>query len=71
MLKSKDPVIGQKYNLIFIIIEKLTKWGYFIPYTEEMSVKDIAQVYTKEVFTQYRALAKIILDYNIRFILAF
>ena len=31
-------------------MEKLTKWGYFIPYIEEMSAEDIAQVYTKEVF---------------------
>ena len=71
LLKLKNLVTGQEYDLIFIIIEKLTKWGYFILYTEEMSVEDIAQVYTKEVFTQYRAPIKIILDRNIRFILAF
>ena len=50
LLKLKNLVTGQEYDLIFIIIEKLTKWGYFILYTEEMSVEDIAQVYTKEVF---------------------
>ena len=40
-------------------------------YTEEILVKDIAQVYIKEVFSKYRVLDKIILDRDTRFILAF
>ena len=71
LLKLKDPIIGQEYNTIFIIIDKLTKQGYFIAYTEEISVKNIAQVYIKEVFIKYRVLNKIILDRDIRFILTF
>ena len=42
LLKSKDPITGQEYNSIFIIVDKFTKWGYFITYTEEISVEDIA-----------------------------
>ena len=71
LLKLKDPITGQKYNSIFIIIDKFTKWGYFIAYTEEILVKDIVQVYIKEVFARYRVLNKIILDKDTRFILAF
>ena len=41
LLKLKDPITGQKHNTIFIIINKFTKWGYFIIYTEEISVEDI------------------------------
>ena len=52
-------------------MDKFTKWGYFITYTEEISVEDIAQVYIKEVFLKYRVLNKIILDKNTRFILVF
>ena len=48
--KLKDPITKQEYDSIFIIINKFTKWGYFIAYTEEILVKDIAQVYIKEVF---------------------
>ncbi len=33
---------GQVYNAILVIIDKLTKWGYFIAYTEEILVEDIA-----------------------------
>ena len=71
LLKLKDPIIGQEYNSIFIIIDKFTKQGYFITYIKEILVKDIAQVYIKEVFIKYRVLAKIILDKDIRFISAF
>ena len=56
---------------IFIIINKFTKWEYFITYTEKILVEDIAQIYIKEVFIKHRALAKIILNRNIRFITAF
>ena len=50
LLKLKDPITGQKYNSIFIIIDKFTKWEYFITYIKEILVKDIVQVYVKEVF---------------------
>ena len=69
--KSKDPITGQKYNSIFIIVDKFTKWGYFIAYTEEILAEDIIQVYVKEVFLKHRVLTKIILDRDTRFILAF
>ena len=71
LLKSKDPITKQEYDSIFIIIDKFTKWGYFIAYTEKILVKNIAQVYIKEVFLRYRVLAKIILNRDIRFISAF
>ncbi len=62
LLKSKDPVIGQEYDSVLVIVDKATKWGYFILYTEEMSIKDLSKVYIKEIFTQHRAPMKIILD---------
>ena len=71
LLKLKDPIIRQKYDSIFIIINKFTKWGYFIAYIEEILVKDIAQTYIKEVFLKYRVLTKIILNRDTKFILAF
>ena len=71
LLKLKDPITEQEYNSIFIIIDKFIKWGYFIVYIKKILVKDIAQVYIKEVFLQYRVLNKIILNRDTRFILAF
>ena len=71
LLKLKDPITGQEYNSIFIIVDKFTKWKYFIAYTEEILVENIAQVYIKEVFSRYRVLNKIILNRDTQFILAF
>ena len=52
-------------------MNKLIKWGYFIAYTEEILVEDITRIYIKEVFVRHRALSKIILDKDLRFIAAF
>ena len=71
LLKLKDPITGQEHNMIFIIVDKFTKQGYFIAYTKEISVEDIAQIYIKEVFIKYRVLIKIILNKDIKFITAF
>ena len=71
LLKLKDPITSQEHDIIFIIIDKFIKWGYFIAYTEEISVKDVAQIYIKEIFVKYRVLIKIILDRDTRFIIVF
>ena len=42
LLKLKDPITSQEHNTIFIIVDKFTKWGYFIVCTKEISAKDIA-----------------------------
>ena len=61
--KLKDLITKQEYDSIFIIIDKFTKWGYFIAYIEEILVK--------EVFVKHRILNKIILDKDTRFILVY
>jgi len=52
-------------------VDKLTKWGYFIVYTKEILVEDVARIYIKEVFTRHEVPDKIILDRDLRFIAAF
>ena len=54
-----------------VIVDKLTKWGYFIVYIEDILVKDIVWIYIREVFVRYRALNKIISNRDLRFILVF
>ena len=71
LLKLKDPITGQEYDSIFIIVDKFTKWGYFIAYTKEILVEDIVQVYIKEIFARYRVLNKIILNKNTKLMSAF
>ena len=69
--KVKRPYYWIKSNTIFVIMDKFIKQKYFIAYIEEILIKDIAQTYIKEVLLRYRVLAKIILNRNRRFILAF
>jgi len=71
LLKLRDPITGQDYNAILVIVDKLIKWGYFIAYIEEILAKDVAKIYIKEVFVRYRALSKIISDRDLRFIAVF
>ena len=71
LLKLKDPITRQIYNIILVIVGKLIKQRYFIVYIEEILVEDIARIYIKEVFIRYGALIKIILDRDLRFIAAF
>jgi len=71
LLKLRDPITRQDYNAILVIVDKLTKWGYFIVYIEEILAEDIARIYVKEVFIRHGVLSKIILDRDLRFIVAF
>jgi len=57
--------------VILVIVDKLIKWGYFIAYIEKILAEDVARIYIKEVFIRHRALSKIILDRDLRFIAAF
>ena len=63
--------MGQEYNIILVIVNKLTKWGYFIAYIEEISAEDVVYIYIREIFARYRVLKKIILDRDPRFVLVF
>jgi hypothetical protein len=40
-------------------------------YTEEILVEDVARIYIREVFIRHGALIKIILDRDLRFVVAF
>jgi len=36
--------------MILVIVDKMTKWGYFILYMEKILAEDVARIYIKEVF---------------------
>jgi hypothetical protein len=60
----KKPGINQPYDSIFIATDRLTKYGYFILYRENMSAEDLAYLFNKYVISQYKILKKIISDKN-------
>ena len=57
-----DFITEQEYNIIFIIVDKFTKQGYFVIYIEKILIGGIAQIYIREVFLKYRVFKKIISD---------
>jgi len=57
--------------VILVIVDKLTKWAYFIACIEEILAEDMARIYIKEVFIRHGALIKVILDRDLRFIAVF
>ena len=54
--------MGQVDNSILVVVDKFTKWGYFIVYNKSIIIKELLKIYIKEVFIKYKVLAKIILD---------
>jgi len=48
--------------VILVIVDRITKWGYFILCIEEILIEDVARIYIKEVFLRHGLLKKIILD---------
>jgi hypothetical protein len=52
-------------------VDKFTKWGYFIPYSESIMLKELSRIYIKEVFVRHRVLTKIISNKDRKFILKF
>jgi hypothetical protein len=59
---SKEPGTNQFYDSIFIAIDRLTKYEYFIPYRKDMSAEDLVYLFNRHVISQYRILKKIISD---------
>ena len=54
-----------------MIVDKFTKWGYFILYLKSITLKKLLRIYIKEVFIKYKVPAKIIFNKNRKFILKF
>ena len=69
--KSKDPDNKIEYNRIIVIINKVTKYTYFLPYKEISKAEYIAFYFTFIVIAQHRALDKIITNRDIYFISKF
>ena len=46
---SKEPGTNQFYDFIFVAIDRLTKYGYFILYREDMSAEDLAYLFNKYI----------------------
>ena len=41
LLISKDPVIKEEYNIILVIVDRLIKLLYLIPFNEKYTAKQL------------------------------
>jgi hypothetical protein len=49
----KKPIIGVMYDSIMVVINRLTKYAYFIPYLENFLTEDLAYIFHKHVMANY------------------
>jgi hypothetical protein len=49
----KELIIGVMYDSIMVVIDRLTKYAYFIPYLESFLTKDLAYIFYKYVMANY------------------
>ena len=64
LLKSKELIIKVIYDSILVIVDRLTKFTYFMPYQEKLTVEDLAYVVKKVLLGNYQMPREFILDYN-------
>jgi len=58
----KDPLTGVEYDSILVITDRLTKYGYFIPYLEASDAEALAYTFLRVIIANYGLLKEIILD---------
>jgi hypothetical protein len=65
------PITGVVFDSILIIIDRLTKYGYFILYKESLSAEELAYTFNKHIIGNYGISKKIISDRDKLFISRF
>ena len=59
---SKEPGTGTKYDSIIVIVDRLSKYAYFIPFQETHTASDTAHVFLKNVVSNHGLPKEIISD---------
>jgi hypothetical protein len=59
---SVELIIEVVFDLILVVIDRLTKYGYFIPYKEILLAEKLAYAFNKHIIGNYGISKKIISD---------
>ena len=59
---STEPMTKKTYDSIWVITDRLTKYGYFIPYIEASTAKDLAYAFTRVVIANHGVPKTVISD---------
>lgn len=60
--QSKDPLTGVDFDSILVITDRLTKYGYFIPYLEASNAEALAYTFLRIIIAQHGLPEEIISD---------
>ncbi len=52
--KLKDLVLGVQHNSILVIVDRLTKYLYFIPYSESINAEQLGYLVLNRLVRYYR-----------------
>jgi hypothetical protein len=50
---SKEPMTGVVYNSILVIVDRLTKYAYFLPYKEASTAEELAYIFMKTIVANH------------------
>jgi hypothetical protein len=64
---SKDTTTGLEYDSILTVVDRLTKWTYFLPYKESWSAEQLADVIYRNVASVHGWPAEWITDRDTKF----
>ena len=59
---SKEPMTKVTYDSIWVVTDRLTKYGHFVPYKESSDAKELAYAFLKTVVSQHGLPDEIISD---------
>ena len=60
--KSRELMTGACYDNIFVIVDRLIKYAYFIPYKEGSIAKELAYYFLRVVVSNYGLPEELITD---------
>ncbi|KAL0934452.1 reverse transcriptase domain protein [Colletotrichum truncatum] len=60
--KSREPMTNVHYDSILIIVDRLTKYSYFIPYMESSTAEDLAYKFLQVIVSQHGMPKEIVSD---------
>ena len=64
LLQSKKPLIKTLYDSIFVIVDKLTKFSYFVLYKKGNTAEKMAYTFFRIVVSSYGLPERIITNRN-------
>jgi transposase InsO family protein len=59
---SKEPMTDTVYDSIFVVTDRLTKYGYFIPYKEASNSEELAYTFLKNIVSNHGLPEEIVSD---------